>query len=160
MPPECFHLVRELHARTNAVQKRRHYLLGSKFIIETDQKSLKELLTQTIQTSKQHFFLSKLMGSDCDSMYKPGKENQAADAVSWKEMDSIPYCMILSVPIVNLSKQLKLGNENLSYLQVFHQELLYNSADHASRKCINGILYKDVILLLTQHSPLKHTSLK
>jgi len=43
--------VRELCAITSAVKKWRTYLLGRKFIIYTDQKSLRELMTQIIQTS-------------------------------------------------------------------------------------------------------------
>lgn len=42
--------VRELHAITLEVQKWRHYLIGKQFIIQTDQKSLKELMNQVVQT--------------------------------------------------------------------------------------------------------------
>ncbi|GKF87745.1 ty3-gypsy retrotransposon protein, partial [Tanacetum coccineum] len=45
--------VREMHAITVAVAKWRHYLLGRQFLIVTDHKSLKDLLTQTIQTPEQ-----------------------------------------------------------------------------------------------------------
>lgn len=45
--------VRELYAITEAMAKFRHYLLGHKFIIRTDQKSLKSLTEQTIQTPEQ-----------------------------------------------------------------------------------------------------------
>ena len=41
---------REFYAITQALAKFRHYLLGHKFIIRTDQKSLKELLEQRLQT--------------------------------------------------------------------------------------------------------------
>ncbi|WVZ09782.1 hypothetical protein V8G54_014312 [Vigna mungo] len=44
---------REFYAITEALAKFRHYLLGHKFIIKTDQKSLKELLEQTLQTPEQ-----------------------------------------------------------------------------------------------------------
>lgn len=55
--------VRELHAIPSVVQKWHQYLLGRKFLIEIDQKSIKELMTQVIQNPKQHHYLTKLLGS-------------------------------------------------------------------------------------------------
>ena len=40
--------LRELHAIVAAIKKWRQYSLGHFFIIQTDHKSLKELLVQTI----------------------------------------------------------------------------------------------------------------
>jgi hypothetical protein len=54
--------IRELHAITSAVKRWRQYLLGHFFIIQTDHKSLKELLIQVIQTPEQQHYLSKLLG--------------------------------------------------------------------------------------------------
>jgi hypothetical protein len=44
--------VQELHAIISVVKRRRQYLLGVFLIIQTDHKSLRELLTQVIQTPK------------------------------------------------------------------------------------------------------------
>jgi hypothetical protein len=74
--------VRELHAITTAVKKWRQYLLGHKFIIYTDHQSLKELLTQVVQTPEQQIYLAKLMGYDYTIHYKTGKTNVVADALS------------------------------------------------------------------------------
>jgi hypothetical protein len=74
--------VRELHAITSAVKKWRQYLLGHRFTIFTDHKSLKELLSQVIQTPEQHKYLSKLLGYDYSIQYKAGKNNVVADALS------------------------------------------------------------------------------
>lgn len=71
-----------MFAITSAVGKWRHYLLGSHFIIKTDHKSLKNLLTQSIQTPEQQIFLCKRLGFDFSIIYKPGKENVVADALS------------------------------------------------------------------------------
>ncbi|XP_015969943.1 uncharacterized protein LOC107493360 [Arachis duranensis] len=73
---------REFYAVTEAVAKFRHYLLGKKFIIRTDQQSLKTLGDQTLHTPDQQKWIHKLMGYDFEIQYKPGKENTAADALS------------------------------------------------------------------------------
>ena len=65
-----------------AVQKWQHYLTGQKFVIKTDQKSLKWLVEQRITTPFQQLWLSKLMGYTYDIHYKTGKDNIAADALS------------------------------------------------------------------------------
>lgn len=74
--------IRELFAIIEAVKKWRQYLLGRKFQIFTDQRSLKHLLTQVIQSPDQHKWASKLLGYDFEVHYKPGKENRVADALS------------------------------------------------------------------------------
>jgi len=52
--------VREFHVVTEVVKKWRTYLLGQRFTIYTDQRSLRELMTQVIQTREQQYNLSKL----------------------------------------------------------------------------------------------------
>ncbi|MDV3201139.1 MAG: RNase H-like domain-containing protein, partial [Sweet potato little leaf phytoplasma] len=56
--------IRELCAITSAIQKWRQYLLGRHFIIQTDQRGIKELMHQTILTSDQQKYLFKLLGYD------------------------------------------------------------------------------------------------
>ena len=72
---------KELYAILEAVQKWRQYLLGREFVIRSDQKSLKELLQQIIQTPNQQFYARKLMG------YKTGESNKVADAFSCRDME-------------------------------------------------------------------------
>jgi hypothetical protein len=74
--------IRELLAITEALAKFRHYLLGHKFVLKTDQKSLRSLLDQSLQTPEQQAWLHKFIGFDFQIEYKPGKENIPADALS------------------------------------------------------------------------------
>lgn len=82
---------REMLAIAEAIAKFRHYLLGSKFIIRTDQKSLRSLMDQSLQTPEQQEWLHKFLGYDFVIEYNPGKENIAADSlsrmfmISWSE---------------------------------------------------------------------------
>lgn len=62
--PRCrvaFTYHKELYTIVEAVQKWRQYLLGWEFIIRSDQKSLKELLQQVVQTPDQQLYVRKLM---------------------------------------------------------------------------------------------------
>lgn len=73
---------KELLAVVLATQKWRTYLQGHHFIIKTDHQSLKYLLEQKLTTLMQQKWLAKLMGLDYEIVYKKGKENVVADALS------------------------------------------------------------------------------
>lgn len=77
---------KELYAIVEAVQKWRQYLLGREFVIRSDQKILKELLQQIIQTPDQQFYARKLMGYKFRIEYKTGASNRGADALSRRDM--------------------------------------------------------------------------
>ncbi|XP_042065700.1 uncharacterized protein LOC121809231 [Salvia splendens] len=82
---------KELYAIVEAVQKWRQYLLGREFVIRSDQKSLKELLQQIVQTPDQQLYVRKLMGYNFRIEYKKGALNRAADALSRREDPDRPF---------------------------------------------------------------------
>ncbi|MCH80967.1 Ty3/gypsy retrotransposon protein, partial [Trifolium medium] len=98
--------IRELHAITSAVKRWRQYLLGNFFIIQTDHKSLKEILTQVIQTPEQQYYLSKLLGYHYEVQYKPGNTNIVADALS-RAPDNSSLLLQLTVPQFLFVEELK-----------------------------------------------------
>lgn len=79
---------KELMAVVLAIQHWRPYLLGRKFVVSTDQRSLKQLMQQKIMTAEQQNWAAKLMGYDFDIVYKQGKLNKGADALSRVYEDS------------------------------------------------------------------------
>ncbi|KAD6795019.1 hypothetical protein E3N88_05915 [Mikania micrantha] len=72
----------EMMALVLAVQHWHQYLLGTRFVVYTDQKSLKFLLQQRVTTPDQQNWVAKLLGYDFEIQYKPGRSNRAADALS------------------------------------------------------------------------------
>lgn len=75
---------KELMALVLAIQQWRPYLLGRRFVVHTDQHSLKYLLEQRITTYNQQHWIAKVMGYDFEVVYKTGSSNKVADALSRK----------------------------------------------------------------------------
>lgn len=76
---------KELMALVMAIQHWRPYLLGRRFIVHTDQRSLKYLLERRITTQNKPNWMAKLMGYDFKILYKKGSTNRVADALSRRE---------------------------------------------------------------------------
>jgi len=107
---------KELLAVIFAVRKWRHYLLQSHFIIKTDQRSLKYLLEQRLNTPIQQQWLPKLLEFDYEIQYRQGKENVVADALSRVEGSEVLH-MAMTVVECDLLKDIQAGYANDSQLQ-------------------------------------------
>jgi hypothetical protein len=90
---------KEALAILESLRKWRHYLLGNKLIIRTDQKSLKYLSSQRLLEGIQHKLMLKLLEFDFSIEYKQGKENTVADALSRKYDTIEDSCNALSVAV-------------------------------------------------------------
>lgn len=81
---ELYTYEKEMLALVVAVQKWCPYLLGQKFIVRTDPRSLKFLCSHIIAMKAQQKWLVKLMGYNFSTEYNKGSDNRAADALSGK----------------------------------------------------------------------------
>jgi len=131
--------VREMYDVTESVKKWRQYLIGQQFQIFTDRRSLKDLLLQKIQTLEQQKWASKLQGFNFEIFYKPGKHNQAANALSRQLSDNNMLLLTLSSPVPDLLQQFQ------QYLastgKEMTQKLLSSDSAQQYYKFHNGLLY-------------------
>lgn len=126
---------REFYAITTALAKFRHYLLGHKFIIKTDQKSLKEFLDQSLLTPEQQQWLPKFLGYDFTIQYIPGKENVPADALSRSLL------MAFSEPVANWSQRLiEFTQQDANWLQLY-QDCLLGKLSSTTYTIHEGLLF-------------------
>lgn len=124
---------RELMAIVMAIQKLRHYLLGRRFIVRTDQHSLKYLLEQREVSLDYQRWLTRIMGYDFEIEYKVGSENKFADGLS---------------RIVHLNCQS--GSSNLMALMIpnnlqIHDLYTEIDADKNIQAILQKVLQKEVV---------------
>ncbi|XP_061369307.1 uncharacterized protein LOC133312169 [Gastrolobium bilobum] len=143
--------VRELYAITVAVKRWRQYLLGSFFTIRTDHRSIKELLTQTIQTIEQQKYICKLMGYAFRIEYKAGSSNIVADALS-RIHEEASVNALLSEPVFDILKEIKQQNTEDSYLLHCQQQVQNNSTDVSLLTVKDGIVFHKNRFLLSPKS--------
>lgn len=91
---------KELLAVLIVVEKWRYYLEGKKFTIKTDHESLKFLTHQRVHNQLQRKGITKLMDFDFVILYRQGKENRAADALSRR--DGLTSCLAISTLVPGL----------------------------------------------------------
>ncbi|GKD71557.1 ty3-gypsy retrotransposon protein [Tanacetum coccineum] len=128
---------KELFAIVEAVYKWHQYLIRRQFKIQTDHKSIKELMQQVVQTPIQQKYVQKLMGFDFVVEYKPRVANQVTNALSrmYEDGELVKAdFMAISQPIVGLLGNFKSENETLEELRSLHQQLDTGSGPDGFRR--------------------------
>jgi hypothetical protein len=78
---------KEMLVILHAVDVWHPYLLGKRFQINTGHQSLEYFLEQRSSSLEQQKWVTRLFGYDYEIIYKKGKENVVADALSRKYED-------------------------------------------------------------------------
>ncbi|GAU29071.1 hypothetical protein TSUD_278270 [Trifolium subterraneum] len=139
---------RELMAIVIAVQKWRPYLLGRKFQVHTDQKSLKHITEHKLMGEDQQKWIAKLIGFNFEVKYKPGRENNVVDALS-RQMQYATISMIQCEAWEGLEEEIQ-GDEKLKNLI---QDLVSNSMSHPGYQLRGGKLFHEGRIVIPKQSP-------
>ncbi|CAJ2651205.1 unnamed protein product [Trifolium pratense] len=150
---------KELMAVVLAIQHWRPYLLGRKFVVSTDQKSLKQLMQQKIVTAEQQNWAAKLMGYDFDIIYKQGKLNKGADALS-RIHDGAEFAVLNSVVKWAQEEQIKEEILKDEKLQKIITELQQDPMSWPGYSYKQGVLFYEDRLVISKTSTLIPTLLE
>jgi len=88
---------KEMLAILHALKKWQPYLMGRHFKVKTDHDSLKYFLAQRLSSGDQQKWVTKMLGYDFEILYKKGKQNVVADAISRKDEDMEALLCTISV---------------------------------------------------------------
>ena len=138
---------RELMAVALAIQHWRPYLLGRKFIVYSDQKSLKQLLQQRITTGSQQNSLAKLLGYNFEIVYKLSFENKGADALS-RSMREMELNSLAYVPVwLDCQNLITKVHESSTWRKVI-EDLKQGQGKHIGFEYKQGVLFiKDRLVI-------------
>ncbi|CAJ2678799.1 unnamed protein product [Trifolium pratense] len=143
---------KELMAVVLAIQHWRPYLIGRRFVVSTDQKSLKQLLQQRMVSADQQNWAAKLLGYDFDIVYKPGKLNRGADALSRVGVGEL--CQGISSVKWNDEEIVKAENKLDPQLQQIIEELQLDVHSRPGYVLKHGVLLYQGRLVLSAKSSL------
>jgi hypothetical protein len=88
---------KEMMAILHALKKWRPYLIGRHFKVKTDHDSLKYFLEQRLSSEEQQKWVTKILGYDFEIVYKKGKQNVVADALSRKDEDVEAFLYAIAI---------------------------------------------------------------
>ena len=145
---------KELLAVVMVVQKWRHYLLNTHFIIRTDHRSLKFILNQKWTTAFQQRWLVKLMEFDFSIEYKQGHDNVVVDALSRVEPVACKALMDHQV-VSELVIKIKASWDSDHAIQRKISELQANSSFHKHYSWKDGELMRKGRLVVDRDDALR-----
>ena len=146
---------KEMMAILHALKKWRPYLIGRHFKVKTDHDSLKYFLEQRLSSEEQQKWVTKILGYDFEIVYKKGKQNVVADALSRKDEDVEAFLCAISIIqpdwIIEARDEWKNDEKVWTLIQRLQQD---SSASNTFTWKNDSLWYKDR-LYLCKNSQLK-----
>jgi hypothetical protein len=146
---------KEMMAILHALKKWRPYLIGRHFKVKTDHDSLKYFLEQRLSSEEQQKWVTKILGYDFEIIYKKGKQNVVADALSRKDEDVEAFLCAISIIqpdwIIEARDEWKNDEKVWTLIQRLQQD---SSASDTFTWKNDSLWYKDC-LYLCKNSQLK-----
>ncbi|KAL0374355.1 UNVERIFIED_CONTAM: Transposon Ty3-G Gag-Pol polyprotein [Sesamum radiatum] len=150
---------KEFLALLLSVTKWKHYLQCHHFIIRTDQKSLKHILDQRVDSVLQQKWITKLLGLSYEVQYKKGNENRAADALSRREPDQCQtYGISTQLPL--WMQELQTSYEGDTLFQSVLQAKILDPQSHPEYQYESGVLRKGNKLCVGSHGGIRERIIK
>lgn len=138
---------KELMAIVMAVLKWKYYLTGRRFVVHTDQKSLKFYLEQREVSLEYQRWLSGLLGFQFDIIYKPCIDNEASYGLS-RQMQTVEaggriLCLSLSFHVVLQLQDIYAEIEQDADIQTLKRQITAGETVKKGLTVINGrVWYK------------------
>jgi hypothetical protein len=88
---------KEMMAILHALKKWCPYLIGRHFKVKTDHDSVEYFLEQRLSSKEQQKWVTKILGYDFEIVYKKGKQNVVANALSRKDEDVEAFLCAISI---------------------------------------------------------------
>jgi hypothetical protein len=146
---------KEMIAIIHALNKWHPYLIDRHFKVKTDHHSLKYLLEQRLSSEEQQTWVTKILGYDFKIVYKKGKKNVVADALSRKDEDVEAFLCVISIIqpdwIIEARDEWKNNKKVWTLIQRLQQD---SSASNTFTWKNDSLWYKDR-LYLCKNSQLK-----
>jgi transposase InsO family protein len=149
---------KEMCAIMHALERWRPFLLGQHFKVYTDHRSLVHFKTQSNLNQRQLRWQEKAADYDMEILYKPGKENVVADALSRVQINLLCPLPTRSIrtqvingyknsPLGNLIKEVERRKEPTNRYTI-DNSLLYYRTDEFSpwRLCLPDIPYRKIVI--------------
>jgi hypothetical protein len=146
---------KEMMAILHTLKKWHPYLIGTHFKVKTDHDSIKYFLEQRLSSKEQQKCVTKILGYDFEIVYKKGKQNVVADALSRKYEDVEAFLCAISIIqpdwIIEAREEWKNDEKVWTLIQRLQQD---SSELHTFTWKNDSLWYKDR-LYLCKNSQLK-----